>query len=285
MDKVGIQNALVAAGLSRLVQDIDRITQVSIRLSTTPVDESRLKTGVSKLGGQPDLPADVRWPQWKGLPQSFIAQIQLDEVRQYDTSNLLPNSGMLWFFYDARQETYGDNPADRGGWHVFFRDDDLSQLKLQRTPFPTTLAESGRFKACSVNFSNEVTISQQPQLEIPGLAWTDADQEAYDKALETLITAADRAAPHHRLLGIPDTIQDDMRQQCQLISNGVTDTNDPRANELSKGALDWQLLLQIDSDEPAGMHWASAGMIYYWIKRADLQGHRFDHTWLVLQSD
>ena len=130
-----------------------------------------------------------------------------------------------------------------------------------------------------------MTLSQQPRLEIPNLDWTVAEQKQYETLLSTFPDPTDHAAIHHRLLGYPDTIQDDMRLECQLASHGVTDISDPRASELSKGALDWQLLLQIDSDEQAGMEWGNTGMLYYWVKAADLQALRFDTTWLVLQSE
>jgi uncharacterized protein YwqG len=76
-----------------------------------------------------------------------------------------------------------------------------------------------------------------------------------------------------------------MRLQCQLVSHGVTDENDPRVAELSPRAKNWRLLFQVDSDEHAGMRWGDNGMLYYWIERADLAAHRFDATWLVLQSE
>ncbi len=283
MEKTSVQAAFVATGLSRLVQDIDRLSQASIRLHTTYVDESTLRIGISKLGGIPDLPAEVSWPQWQGLPQSFLAQINLDDVRHYNIHGLLPPRGMLWFFYDAQQSTFGSAPTDLGSWQVLFRNGDPS--KLQRTPAPAQLPIASQFHACSIHFSREITFSEQPPLEIPDLNWTDADQEKYDALLSTLRDPADHALIHHRLLGYPDTIQDDMRLQCQLVSHGVTDANDPRIAELAPGAKDWQLLLQIDSDEHAGMRWANNGMLYYWIKRADLQTLRFDQTWLVLQSE
>lgn len=284
MDKASIQAAFVAAGLSRLMPDIDRLSQASIRLYTTPVDESTLPIGASKLGGVPDLPAGFSWPQWRSLPQSFLAQINLDDVRTYDIDGLLPLQGMLWFFYDAQQRTFGSDPTDRGSWQVFFLlDKELN--RLQRTPPPTQLPATSQFHACSVSFVSEITFSQQPPLEIPNLSWTDAKQEKYEALLSTLRDPADRALIHHRLLGYPDTIQDDMRLQCQLVSQGVTEINDPRISGLAPGAKDWQLLLQIDSDEHSGMRWANNGMLYYWIKRADLQTLRFDQTWLVLQSE
>jgi uncharacterized protein YwqG len=283
MDKAGVQEAFVKAGLSRVIKDIDFLVRPSIRLSTTPVEEASLKIGVSKLGGVPDLPPDVSWPQWKGVPQSFIAQIRLEDVQPYDANKVLPSQGMLWFFYDARQETYGENPDDRGGWLVLFKDDDLGGL--QRASFPATLPAESRFKACSVQFTQEVTLPQQPELDIPHFDWTDKEQEQYEQLLSTFPDSADHAAIHNRLLGNPDTLQDDMRLQCQLTTHGIVDMDDPRVDELSKGAKDWQLLLQVDSDEHAGMRWASNGMLYYWIKQEDLQACRFDQTWLVLQSE
>src|SRR6266566_1640316 len=283
MDKTGVQAAFVAAGLSRLLKDIDLVARASIRLYTTPVNESTLSVGTSKLGGVPDLPPGVDWPERKGLPQSFIAQIHLNDARPYDVNKMLPQDGMLWFFYDAQQQTFGADPTDLGGWRVIFMNDNLTKLQLH--PAPANLPASSQFRACSINFASEITLSQQPQLEIPNFDWTGAEQKKYEELLSTFPTPADHAAVHHRLLGYPDTIQDDMRLQCQLASHSITDANDPRVAEVSKGAMDWQLLLQVDSDENAGMRWGNAGMLYYWITSADLQARRFDTTWLVLQSE
>ena len=283
MNKADFQAALTSAGLSRLVKDIDRLARPSIRLLATKTDESLMKPGASKLGGVPDLPPGTAWPQLKGAPQSFIAQIRLDDVRQYDSEKVLPQSGMLWFFYDAQQETYGADPADRGGWQVLFKEGDLTNL--QKTPFPAKLPAASKFNACSPGFASEITFSQQPPLEISDLDWTDEDQKKYESVLSSFASQTGRITPRHRMLGFPDTIQDDMRLQCQLASNGVTDINDPKAAALSKGATDWQLLLQVDTDQVIGMRWGDAGMLYYWIKSADLQTRHFDAGWLVLQSE
>ena len=283
MDKADLQAVFVAAGLSRLIKDIDRLARPSIRITAAEVDESFLYVGASKLGGVPDLPTGAAWPEWKGLPQSFIAQIRLDDVSQYDTEKVLPQSGMLWFFYDAQQQTFGEDPADRGGWQVLYTDGDLNAL--QRALAPTTLPATSQYHACLLSFASELTLSQQPKLEIPELDWSDDDQKKYESVLSSFSSQADHATPHHRMLGNPDTIQDDMRLQCQLTSNGVTDIDDPRAAALSKGAMDWQLLLQVDTDDTIGMRWGNAGMLYYWISLADLPTRQFNASWLVLQSE
>jgi uncharacterized protein YwqG len=221
------------------------------------------------------------------LPQSFIAQIHLEDIGAYDSNNVLPHNGTLWFFYDAQQQTFGDSPANRGCWQVIFASE--GSMQLRRNQAPAQLPASGQFKACSLRFASEMTLTQHPELDVPHFDWMDDEQQKYENLLSTFPSPADRASIHHRLLGHPDAIQDDMRQECQLASHGISvadaDDSDPRIAELSKGAMDWHLLLQIDSDEHAGMCWGNSGMIYYWMKRGDLQADRFDTAWLVLQSE
>ena len=93
-----------------------------------------------------------------------------------------------------------------------------------------------------------------------------------------------RTGTHSRLLGYPDTIQDDMRSECQLAANGLTG-DDPRAAEVAKGANAWRLLFQLDSEPGARMRWGDAGMLYFWIERDALAAKRFENVWMVLQSD
>ena len=76
-----------------------------------------------------------------------------------------------------------------------------------------------------------------------------------------------------------------MRLQAQLVSHGLTDSDDPKAKALLPGAMDWTLLLQVDSDPNAGMRWASEGRLYFWIERAALAAATFDNVWVILQSD
>ncbi len=56
--------------------------------------------GHSKIGGLPDLPADVAWPSdAKGRPRlSFLLQINLAEIAGVEHDNPLPRTGMLYLF-------------------------------------------------------------------------------------------------------------------------------------------------------------------------------------------
>lgn len=283
MDKNTIITQLKTANLTRLTKDIDHIARPSIRLLAKPgSNEAQPKLGTSKLGGTPDLPPGTNWATKGGVPQSFIAQINLAEASVYDVEHLLPGEGMLWFFYDAHQETYGTNPQDRSGWEVLYQKE---VANLQPTTPPLSLPAESRFKACSISFRSEYTLTQFPKIDVPDFNWTNDEVHKYEELLATFPDQADHAAAHHRMLGFADAIQDDMRLACQLVSHGVTDASDPRAATLSEGSINWLLLLQVDSDDQAGMEWENNGMLYYWIQRTDLHAHNFGASWLFLESE
>jgi uncharacterized protein YwqG len=280
-----IRRALIAARLATLSDQIDALVRPAIWLSPRTPDQAPGPAGASRLGGQPDLPPDFAWPTRQGASLSFVAQIRLEDAHPYDAAHLLPPAGLLSFFYDAHQTTYGTYPSDRAGFRVLYLLG--SRPDLQRQPFPQALPATARFAPRAVSFSTALTVSRTPALEVPGLAWSDDQQQRYEAALAG-IPVPQQPPPQHQLLGLPNTLQDDMRIECQLASHGVSmdsAASDPHATALSSGASNWILLLQLDSDEQAGMRWESAGMLYYWIERDALRQGRFDDTWVVLQSD
>jgi uncharacterized protein YwqG len=285
MDLDTVRNALAIAGLTALLPHLDTLAWPAIRLTTTPADEATLAVGVSKLGGQPDLPANASWPEKQGAPLSFVAQVRLTDAHSDDVTQSLPSTGLLSCFYDSQQATYGTDPGDRDGWRVFSFDGASGQL--QRRPLPQSLPATARFKPCSVAYSQILTLAQQPALEVSGLSWTPDMQRAYEGAMASL-TGNPSGTPQHQLLGHPNTLQDDMRIQCQLAANGVSMANaasDPRTAALSAGAAGWRLLLQLDSDDRAGIRWPDSGMLYYWIEQTALARHDVGNVWAVLQTE
>lgn len=80
----------------------------------------------------------------------------------------------------------------------------------------------------------------------------------------------------------------DMGLEAQLVSNGVyvgdaSGYDSALGQELAKGADDWMLLMQIDSMDN-GWVWGDGGMLYVWIRRADLAARDFDKSWCILQT-
>lgn len=271
--------ALDKAQLSKHRHEIEGLLMPSVRLTSRAADEAAVGVGASKLGGLPDLAADQAWPLWKGLPMSFVAQINLSQMSPYDVGHLLPKTGLLLFFYDSNQQDSGSEATQRGQWQIIFYTGDPA--KLQRTVAPATLPAKGRFKSCALDGMTEFTLPLDPSAF--GLMWDEADSNRYSDFMTTYPSPEDRKTTHHRLLGYTDQIQDDMHTQVEIESRGLK--SDQVSADITRNALHWQLLLQIDSDEKSGMNWANNGMLYFWIAEGDLKAQKFDNVWLVMQSE
>lgn len=285
MTKTKFIQAVRSAGLSRYEDKISHLCLNSIAIICEAADESELRIGESKLGGLPDLPPGVDWPECKGEPLSFIAQFRMSDVTEYDTDRLLPSTGMTYFFYDADQGAWGYDPADAGRWKVIYYGGELS--RLQRKPAPAVLLEQARFRACRVIFSREDSFPSWESYDVQNLGMSKKEMSAYQSILAPIDEYREEH-PTHRILGQADIIQNDMQLECQLVTHGLycgdeSGYQDSRAAVLAAGATGWQLLLQIDTEDEIGMMWGDAGRLYFWIQRDALKKRDFDQVWVILQ--
>ena len=119
-------------------EQIARLARPAI-LAAAPRVTPKAPMGASRLGGEPDLPPDFPWPQWKGRHQSFVAQMDLEELPKIAGREMLPPRGRLYFFY--AMDCDDDNPlpsgltaSERGTFPVYYSEHPTSSLK--RTSIP-----------------------------------------------------------------------------------------------------------------------------------------------------
>ncbi len=270
---------LVGAGLAARADGIVALDRHTVQLRSDP-EIGPPQVGVSRLGGEPDLPASAPWPEWRGTPLSFVAQIALGEMPRVPDQRL-PEAGLLSFFTDPLQRAWGFDPADRGSWCVRWTAPDEA---LARRAIPRGVPPSARFGARRLTGTTVVTHvpAESAELERLGL-WPGEGQEDWFRYGGVVL---DRPpVPNHRLLGHPDPIQGDMQHECQLASHGVyCGGRAERPPELRAGAVDWRLLLQVDTDDDAGMMWGDCGRLFFWMPRDALDQRDWSSAWMVLQS-
>ena len=259
--------------------------QLAIRLKTFPCREDELPLGSTRIGGRPDLTDDVVWPDWKGKPLAFLAQINLSDLGRFPFASVLPREGWLLFFYDAEQSTWGFDPQDKGSWAVIFMPND--KALLERREIPPEILQGGFYRPCRVEMREVLTAPPWESPAVRKLNLNKVEEDAYWDLLDE-VYAEGEGEVSHQVLGHPIPMQGDMQLECQLVSNGLYCGNssgysDPRAKELAKGAEDWRLLFQLDSDDNAGMMWGDVGMLYFWIRQNDLENGDFSKSWMVLQ--
>ncbi|MFX1449889.1 MAG: YwqG family protein [Promethearchaeota archaeon] len=282
----------------------------SIRVRTISVPEEKIEIGTSKIGGSPDLPRDLDWPECNRLPLSFIAQFNLSELSTYNEDNTLPSSGMLYIFYDTIRviiHDYDENYNEVS--KIFYYNGDLSQLT--RTPPPKQLVnirgdlwDAGIFRACAITFAKEKVLPESDSLYISDLGLNDNEKELYIRLIGEISKLYNKKEDKmrrlptyitHRLLGYSDGINGSyMEYDCQLRLEGIswkeifkgafTKLDESQKLKIKKECINWRLLFQIDSDYKAQTEWGDVGRIYFWIRNEALKKKDFSLIYALYQG-
>jgi uncharacterized protein YwqG len=190
----------------------------------------------------------------------------------------LPATGRLIFFYELEHGSWGIEGKDVGSAVVIYETGDQTQAIE-----PADLPEEARFPSYPVLFTTATSLPSELRLGIGWNGLTKAERLAVEAAVETL----QPSEPVHQVGGYPRPVQgDDMEAQCQSVTEGLYlgDTGGSKTSErMSSSATDWRLLLQIDTDEDAGMMWGDTGTLYFWIREQDARAKDFSRVWMILQ--
>lgn len=277
-----IRAALGEAGLEHATEDIMRMIRPAIRIADSVTNDEMLPIGRSKFGGAPDLPAGLQWPEWRETPLGFLAQFNLAEIAPYDTERVLPQSGLLSFFYEASEQPWGYELSDRGAWRVFSSDCPTNELARRAPP---SLPGRSQLAAHTLTFETALTLpydsADSLQLGLSG--------DEYDRFLEVAHRTIELT---HQLLGYPNAVQGAMEGECERCTAGLTAEQAAPlrigSNDFEIGAAKrWRLLLQLDSITNIRgwtTDWGMSGLLYFWIRTADLTQHDFSNVWLQLQT-
>lgn len=246
----------------------------------------------SKIGGRPWLPRDFEWPifenkdEGESYPLSFLCQINLSEVKEYDTDRLLPDHGMLYFFYECESFCWGFDPEDKGSARVIYFEniEDFALIDL-----PEGISDEHVVPEMAVRFTAQKSYPKYEELEIHSNI--DCDWEEYDDNLEKM--GVDLESENHKLLGYADIIQNEMLTECERVTRGIycgdaesyKNTSEDEEVIIRRHASDWILLLQLSTLEKDDweLMWGDCGMLYFYIKKQDLADNRFENAWFSLQ--
>jgi uncharacterized protein YwqG len=192
------------------------------------------------------------------------------------------------FFYDLKDQPWGYDPKHLDGSRVVYFPPEADLAPARVPDRKLVLPEWG------IRFTPSSTVPIGGSRDYDRLkaaaGFSEAEEDKYGELAHHF---AQRGRPSgnrslHQMLGHAFNIQGDMQLEAQLVTHGLYAGNekgykDPRRPELEKGADEWMLLLQLDSDESADVMWGDSGMLYFWIREADLRARRFEKAWMTLQ--
>lgn len=257
----------------------------SWRISVTRTSLAELELGQSRFGGCPDVPLDFQWPMFGGEPLTFLAQFDLSQVS--DPS--LPRNGWLLIFYDVAGQPWGLDAQDAGTASVAYVS--APKQSLVRREHPVVRDKfAGPFESCSITMTATMDLPQVWD-RIVAHAGVEVSQEHWGAywAVSTVVSGVEEGTPYHHLLGHPQLVQNDMRGDCELVTNGIAcagpqSYESERARQLlDRAPAEWVLLLQLATDDTVGWTWGGDGRLYVWMRRSDLAARAFEKAWLILQ--
>jgi len=281
---------LVDAGLGDVITKLEPVMKPTILLNPEATEMDAMGLGESRLGGDPDLPDDVVWPEYKGRPLTFIAQINLADVAPFAAAKELPAQGWLWFFYDADEQPWGFE-EQAGCSRVIYRESGtLVRRQRPATPpgYVSEFEAPESFSPCRVKFEEYESIRSQidevrGELGIdPGLF--DKFEEYLDEEFNDDEGSENPWSERSLLRGFPDQVQGDLGEECTMTVNHLLGLPAPQREEDFRSLeCEWNLLLQVGSEDKCDMMWGDVGCLYFMIRDEDLAARRFDRHWLVLQ--
>ena len=276
-------------------EKLELLAQNSIELKIE--GKETYKLGATRFGGKPDVPADFVWPTYEGegydhvvkeRPLTFLAQFNCAELAKFDKEHLLPDHGLLSFFYETDTQCWGYDPKDKGCARVYWFED-ISALSAAN--FPADMEEDFKFPMVKIKMDSKITYpSWQDFSEVFP---EEKDYDAFDEVwAERMEDDSKEMENNSQLLGWPFVIQNSMFSECDLVTQGYYLGNGwiKIPKEIRQRAEDsahdrWVLLFQLDTVEcdDFELMFGDDGLIYFYITKEDLAARRFDRIWLILQ--
>lgn len=279
-----------------LLSTLKKMVKNEIRI-TYHEQEEPLSACSSKIGGKPAVPADFIWPEFTGesydgitgsRPLSFMAQINLKEAAAYDTEGILPEKGILSFFYEQISMVAGFNPEDKGCARVYYFPDEEALVPVD---FPGDMDKDVMIPELAVTFEKHASIPECCDfMEFHNVM---ADWDEYDECRMECGYETDDWDMETKLLGYPDTIQSPMETECEAVTRGYRQgcpedyakIPEQEWKDINEKSAEWMLLFQLGTieTEDAEFMFGDCGQLYFWIKRQDLKNLNFDNIWLIMQ--
>ncbi len=142
-----------------------------------------------------------------------MAQINLKDIVGLDDTGLLPQNGILSFFYELETMTWGFDPKDKGSARVFYFPDDAL---LSITDYPDGLEDYARLPEFAIDFTQQISIPEYSEYN----DGNDYDWDDYNECCSECGYEHDEWGDFTKLLGYPDVIQNPMKEECEAVTRG-----------------------------------------------------------------
>ena len=227
----------------------------------------------SHFFGVPRIEYD--WPTGPNGPLDCLLSIKCSDVPS-QLSNL-PESGWLNVFYDLGESDWGHSPSSKRFWHIAWSAEDCSLAEIPRD------YEVSDAVPVLLEFE-ELHQDSGPTHALGGTAdWVQNDirpmahfQSGYFLRHKPTVEALTEAG-----LNPESLTTDDSKKFTEAILK--LDQSEVHPDRFYEGVTEWQLFLQIDSDDDLDLMWGDVGKLYVVLPTQSLAERNFADAWINVQ--
>lgn len=318
--RADLDAAFTEAELARFAAAVARLCLPALALVDDAAADAG-KVGQSRLGGAPDLPANIEWPihapynradeELTGrratmretftmaAPFHFIAQIDLEAIARTGALKQFPESGRLLLFWDPKGGPWIDSAAS---CRVIHDRSPVSALSPRAAPAGLSKPDPHvepppLFEAKPVSFLRILSMPDRWLLQDLAMRageqalldsfedpdWEDHWEALWEKTDMRGQLASGRQVLPHRLGGWPIPVQSDPRYSAAESALGIG-TRPTEADRAKTDAArhEWTMLAQIDLN--ALSNYFAEGTVYFVMREADLKAANFDRVHAIYQQ-
>ena len=226
-----------------------------IKINPTINEDIPIKS--SKIGGIPYWKHSIPYPKISGKVAKLMAQINFEDLKGLSLEDF-PEKGILQFYF----------PEGDDMWGLTF-DESPSNIKViyhEDTTEPSYTSKE--IKKASLNDDDGMPYEQPCSL-------------SFSESSELLSLSDEyQSSQQYNFDSLSDELNDYMYDELsnagsKLGGYAYFTQSDPRAYGEPNKVKDWVLLLQIDTDDEAGIMWGDCGVANWFISREDLKKRDF----------
>lgn len=238
----------------------------------------------SLTGGLPPEGLEFEWPQYEGQSLSLLATIYLEELPILH--DWLPRDGVLLFFFDFKNEPWGDDPSEVEGWRVLWVADTPGG-DTGVSERPENLNDGFVFKARPLRFGKVETL---PFMDHPLFEEVELSDDLMEE-LESGPEDDEGGASCGHIGGYSGAADGALYAfRCREQINGEDPMRADEANleEIQAAESEMCLLFEYEMDEREA---EEAPEIFgsrnfsFWAHKADVRQQDFSKVWLRLEAD
>ncbi len=258
----------------------------TIGIKTKSKTDNVIEIGMSKIGGNPDLPNNFKWPKFENEYLTFCAQYNLSELSKYDLQNDLPKNGMLYVFVFIDKDYPGFMNKESSYKLIYLENTE----NIKRTEFPEKYFLESKFKSAKIEYFEYYTLPDDENYKIKKYRKKYNDfGYFYETVTEFIDNLTNQETDNfHQILGEDRSVQssvvfDFATKKLQI---KTIEDYESKKTEIDKVSKNYRILLQLDCNDKNSdlSRFGGSMVIYFGIEPEELKNKNIKNVILAFQG-